>query len=81
MAKQATIAERLRALGEVVDQSTGRVPDEALQDGLLAALRGDVPASTLDAPAYTAEVVAELDDLIAAGARVAFTGPVRTVRP
>nr|WP_153744949.1 glycosyltransferase [Microbacterium sp. SYP-A9085] len=59
----------------VVDQS-----DEALRDGMLAYLDGDVPASTLDAGAYTAEVTAELDALIEAGTLAAYTSPVRTVR-
>jgi glycosyltransferase involved in cell wall biosynthesis len=60
----------------VVDQS-----DDALRDGMLAYLAGDVPASALDAAAYTAEVTAELDALIEAGTVAAFTGPVRTIRP
>lgn len=59
----------------VVEQS-----DEALRDGLLAYLRGDVAASTLDVPAYTAEVMGELDALIDAGRRLPVTAPVRTVR-
>ncbi|WP_417563042.1 CDP-glycerol glycerophosphotransferase family protein [Microbacterium sp.] len=58
----------------VVDQT-----DAALRDGMLAFLRGEVPASTLDAAAYTTEVIAELDALIAAGrADAAFTSPIRT---
>ncbi|WP_051192076.1 glycosyltransferase [Microbacterium luticocti] len=59
----------------VVDQS-----DDALRDGMLAFLAGEVPASGLDAAGYTAEVTAELDALIAAGrAAATATSPVRTV--
>lgn len=58
----------------IVEQS-----DDALRDGMLAFLRGDVPPSTLDAAAYTTEVIAELDALIASGqSDAAFTSPIRT---
>jgi len=59
----------------VVEQS-----DDALRDGLLAYLDGDVETSALDAPAYTAEVIAELEALIASGRRAPLTAPVRTQR-
>jgi CDP-glycerol glycerophosphotransferase len=39
--------------------------DEALRDGMLAFLDGEVPASHLDIEAYTAEVVAEFDAVVA----------------
>ncbi|GAA1960901.1 glycosyltransferase [Microbacterium deminutum] len=52
----------------IVDQD-----DDALSEGMLAFLRGDVPASTLDISDYMREVAGELDTLIdgsiAAGAR------------
>ncbi|WP_344779455.1 glycosyltransferase [Microbacterium kribbense] len=54
--------------------------DDALRDGMRAFLHGDVPASTLDAAAYTSEVIAELDTLIATPPAVVVTGPVRTHR-
>lgn len=43
----------------VVDQD-----DEALRDGMLAYLAGDVAPSRLDIPAYLAEVTAEFDALV-----------------
>lgn len=41
--------------------------DDALRVGLLAAARGEVPASHLDAEDYSAEVMAELDALVQVG--------------
>lgn len=48
--------------------------DAALRDGMLAFMDGKVARSTLDIPAYTAEVLAELDAVIATST------PTRPVR-
>lgn len=38
--------------------------DDALRDGMLAFLAGEVPPSSIDSPAYVAEVTAEFDALV-----------------
>ncbi|QAY59849.1 glycosyltransferase [Microbacterium protaetiae] len=59
----------------VVDQH-----DDALRDGMLAHLAGEIPVTRLDAAAYTSEVVAELAAVIDAGRAATATGAIRTIR-
>ncbi|UUT34410.1 glycosyltransferase [Microbacterium elymi] len=54
--------------------------DDALRDGMLAHLAGEVPVTRLDAAAYAAEVATELAAVIDAGRAAAATGSIRTIR-
>ena len=71
------VSTRFASVADALPEDTIRVveqDDAAVRDGMLAFLDGDVPPSSLDIPAYVAEVLAELD------AVVATSTPTRPVR-
>lgn len=69
----ASVADALEpGMIHIVDQD-----DDALRDGMLAFFRGEIEPSSLDIPSYTADVLAELDDVIATSNP---TVPIHTIR-
>lgn len=76
------VSTAFRSVGDALPGGAIRVvaqDDDALADGMRAFLAGDVAAATLDADAYTAEVVAEFDDLVRSSINAARTGPIHVV--
>jgi CDP-glycerol glycerophosphotransferase (TagB/SpsB family)/glycosyltransferase involved in cell wall biosynthesis len=62
------VSTSFASVGDALPNNTIRAvaqSDEALRDGMLAYLDGDVPASHLDIPSYVREVTRELDAIIA----------------
>ncbi|ALJ20333.1 hypothetical protein AOA12_10585 [Microbacterium sp. No. 7] len=62
------VSTAFASVGDALPGDTIRVvaqDDDALRDGMLAYLAGEVPASALDIPAYMAEVTAEFDAVVA----------------
>lgn len=81
------VSTRFASIADALPENTIHVvdqDDDALRDGMLAFLNGEVPPSRLDIPAYVGDVLGELDAVIATstptGAVRLPTRPIRTVR-
>lgn len=71
------VSTRFASIADALPDGTIRVvdqDDDALRDGMIAFLDGEVPPSHLDIPTYVADVLEELDDVIATST------PTRPVR-
>ena len=77
LCEKPIVATRFASVADALPEDTIRIVDQddaAVAAGMLAFLDGDVEPSTLDIPAYVADVLSELDEVIATST------PTRPVR-